>query len=226
MGYFEDVIGAAAGAIGIMLIFQFLSIALSVTMYVLQSLGLYTIAQRREIKHPWLAWLPVGNVWILGSISDQYQYVSQGLVRSRRKLLLALQIAVVVVMVVFFVMYISWFINLFMQIPVLETMPEEEVFRMIGGMVGGVLVVCLVMMVVAIVATVFQYICLYNLYASCDPGNKGLFLVLSILVNVTMPFLIFACRKKDGGMPPRRDTVVNPLPLYGAPAQEPWNTVQ
>ena len=39
--------------------------------YVLWSLGVYTIAKRRGIRKPWLSWIPVGNLWILGSISDQ-----------------------------------------------------------------------------------------------------------------------------------------------------------
>ena len=43
--------------------------------YVFQSLSLYAIARRRGIAHPGLAWVPVAYSWILGSISDQYQYV-------------------------------------------------------------------------------------------------------------------------------------------------------
>ena len=64
--------------IGVMIVFlvvYLLLLVASVTMYVLQSLGAYTVAKRRGIHHPWLAWLPIGNVWIWGSISDQYQYV-------------------------------------------------------------------------------------------------------------------------------------------------------
>lgn len=44
------------------------SLAFSAVTYILQSLGLYTVAKRRGINNPWLAWLPIGNVWILGSI--------------------------------------------------------------------------------------------------------------------------------------------------------------
>ena len=41
--------------------------------YVLTSLALYAIAERRGLKNAWMAWLPVLNLWILGSISDQYR---------------------------------------------------------------------------------------------------------------------------------------------------------
>ena len=38
----------------------------AIAAYIMGSLGHYTIAQRRGIKHPWLAWIPFGNLWILG----------------------------------------------------------------------------------------------------------------------------------------------------------------
>lgn len=60
----------------------------------------------------------------------------------------------------------------------------------------------------------FQYIALYRIYKSCDPKNTTLFLVLSILFNITMPFFLFACRKKDLGMP-------QPEAPEGEPAEEP-----
>ena len=72
-----DVIsGAAAGMIaGIFLIIYFLAVAFSVISYVLGAVGMYRIAKRRGIYHKWLAWIPIGNSWLLGCISDHYQYI-------------------------------------------------------------------------------------------------------------------------------------------------------
>ena len=69
-----------------------MSVGIGILAYVFTALSLYTIAQRRGIKNPWMAWVPVLNVWILGCISDQYRYVVKGEVRSRRKVLLILNI--------------------------------------------------------------------------------------------------------------------------------------
>lgn len=198
---------AAAGTAGIMLIvmmvYYLLIIGFSILVYVLQALGMYTIANRRGIHHPWLAWVPFGNLWILGSISDQYQYVAQGKVRSRRKLLVGLNIALGVIMLVLFIVAVYAGIQ--------AAIGGEE------GLVAAGLIVLLsilVMMVVAIVLSVFEYICFYNLYASCDPNNKATYILLSIFVGVTLPFLVFICRKKDLGMPPRR-----PAPAPYTPAE-------
>lgn len=208
MGYSVEttgVAGAALGIIAIVLVAYLLTFGLMIVMYILQSLGIYTIAQRRGIKNPWMAWLPVTNMWILGSISDQYRYVALGQIRNRRKVLLGLNIAVLALGLVFFCLYIGLIVKLVLQIPELEYMHEEQILQMVMMPAIGSLVVCLAMWVLAVIGAVFQYVCLYDLYASCSPDNKVLFLVLSIIINVTMPFFVFACRNKDGGMPPRRD---------------------
>ena len=37
-------------------------------MYILASLGLYKLASNQGIQNPWLAWIPVANMYILGKI--------------------------------------------------------------------------------------------------------------------------------------------------------------
>ena len=85
-----------AGFSGAMLIFYLIymvfMLAITVGSYVLQSVSLHTIAKRRGIHKPWLSWLPIGEMWIVGCISDQYQYVVKGRVKNKRKALLVLNI--------------------------------------------------------------------------------------------------------------------------------------
>ena len=204
----EDV-AAFGGLMVVFILFWLLMMAFSVVCYVLQSLGMYTIAKRRGIHKPWLAWIPVVNMWLLGSISDQYQYVVKGRIRSRRKVLLGLNIAVFVMPIP---IYAAAFVLLFLG----------DAMAALGG-VALLMVLCgLAMLVLSVLIVVYQYIALYDLYASCDPGNTVLFLVLSILVNVTMPFFIFACRKKDLGMPQRKPAPEPVIPqTYAIPEAEP-----
>ena len=61
---------------------------LAIASYVLTALALYTIARRRGLRNPWLAWIPVANSWLLGSLSDQYRYVVKGEHKSKRIILL------------------------------------------------------------------------------------------------------------------------------------------
>ena len=86
----EELLSNPAGIAiaGMGLLVAFVVLACFVVMYVFQSIGLYTIAKRRGIANPGLAWVPVAYSWILGSVSDQYQYVVRGKVCNRRKILL------------------------------------------------------------------------------------------------------------------------------------------
>ena len=209
----------AAAFFLIYLLVCFGSMILSVVSYVIHALGLYTIGQRRQIKHAWMAWLPVVNMWILGSISDQYQYVVKGRVRNRRKTMVGLSIAMWAMYIVFWIGYIMIFVNMFMNMGTLDGMGFEQGMQILGAPMLVSVGAILAMMVLAIILAVFQYIAYYDLYASCKPNNAGLFTVLSILINVTLPFFVFGCRKSDRGMPPKKSDV-QPQQIE-APAETP-----
>lgn len=180
------ILGAFVLVYGLVMLFAF---AYSIITYVLHSLGLYTIARRRRISNPWLAWIPVGNLWLLGCISDQYQHMAKSKVTSRRKILLGLSIAAVAI----------YFVWLFCM--VLGMVFAGNAGTAIAGSVLLMLLALLVFFGIAIALTVYQYMCYYDLYHSCDPNNSVLFLVLSIVFSGIMPFFVFACRNKDNGMP-------------------------
>lgn len=171
-----------------------LSYAYAILVYIFHALGLYTLANRRGIHHPWLAWVPFGNLWILGSIADQYQYVAKGRVKNRRKVLIGLSIALMALLLVLVGGILAMVITAFDSV---DSQPAMGALAVMG-------ISLLAVLVVSILAMVYEYICYYNLYTSSDPGNGVAYLVLSIFFTFLIPFLVFACRKKDLGMPPRR----------------------
>ena len=209
---------ATAGVMVLVYLLYFLVIGgISIFAYVFQSVSMYSIAKRRGINRPWLSWVPLGNLWMLGCISDQYRYVAKGQVKNKRKSLLIMGIVMSLLTVVMLV------IEMVVMIGALDAqfMSDSEMAAMMVGLII-MLVVCLALLAVAVAVTVIQYMALYDLFVSCDPNNGVLFLVLSILISMAMPICMFICRKKDGGMPPKvaQNTVVVPQPVY-QPAQQP-----
>ena len=164
------------------------SFLVRVALYVLSSLAIYVIARRRGLKKLWLAWVPMVNVWMLGSLSDQYQYVVRRKNTSRRKWLLALNLIKPVLLGIVAVFGVSAVFYSYWQD---------------AAVAAGV---AIPMFAVAIAGAVIRYIALYDVYRSLDPDNAVLFLVLSICFSVTEPFFLFFNRNKDLGMPPRRET--------------------
>ena len=195
--------GAAAGIItGIFLMVYFLAMAFSVASYVLTAVGMYRIAKRRGIHHAWLAWIPVGSNWLLGSISDHYQYVAKQKNTKRRKVLLTLSLILMGATLAFAACTAA------MVIAAGSTTDDTGMFVAMTLMVVSYLVV----MGLSIAVTVVSYIACYDLFRSCKPGNAVLFLILSVIFNVTLPFFIFFISNSDEGMPPKRSRQPEQIP--------------
>ena len=175
---------------------------IQIAAYVLSSLALYTIAKRRGLNHAWLSWIPVANVWILGSIADQYRYVARGEIKSKRKVLLTLNIISAVLTAVLVCLCVGAVVGAFSG--AIMGRHEDVIMRNLLGTLAGMLGLMVPVLGVAIAAAIIRYMALYDLYSSCDPGNKTVFLVIGILFGITEPVFLFLCRNKDLGMPPRR----------------------
>ena len=186
------------------------SALLGIASYVLTSMALYSLATRRGIGKAWLSWVPVLNVWIVGSLSDQYRYVVKGQYKSKRKILLILKLVSAVFVVA------AVIAGVFLAADVAKTMMYgvrmETVMRQILGPVLGIAGLVLPIFGLSVVSAVVYFMALYDIYMSMDPANGVMFLVLSILFRVTEPFFLFFNREKDKGMPPRREE--NPQPQW------------
>ena len=211
----ESTISTAEGIfmvvyMGIFFVIYLAMIGLGITGYVLQALGMYRIAERRGIHRPWLAWIPVANSWVLGSISDHYQYVTKHKQTKRRRIIPILEIAMIVV-------YVAVFASMLVMAFSMEstTTVSNEI-----GILFAMLFGFLILFGVAVAAVVFAYLACFDLFRSCRPQNEVLFLVLGIVVPITLPFFIFACSKYDLGMPPKREPQI-PAQIPGVPVEEP-----
>ena len=194
--------GLSAGFAAFYALYSMAASSFGIAVYVLRALGLYSIAKRRGIHHPWMSWVPVLDLWVLGCISDQYQYVVNGKVKNKRKWLLGLNIALVVLYIVFFVFC---GVAVFSAVSgVSGSMGPDKLIATLMGPALGALIGLIPLVGILIAVMVIRYIAMYDLYTSCTPQNNVLFLVLSIFFSVTEPFFVFFIRNKDEGMPPRR----------------------
>ena len=189
------------------------STLLGIASYVLTAMALYTLASRRGIGKAWLSWVPVLNVWIVGSLSDQYRYVVKGQVKSKRKTLLILNLVNAVVTVVLLAVAAAMAADLISS--TVYGVGERELLNSVLGYAFGAAGLALTMGGISIAAAVIRYMALYDIYTSMDPANNVLFTVLSILFRVTEPFFLFFSRNKDKGMPPRKTEPQQP-------ETEPW----
>lgn len=191
----------AGVAIGVLLIVYLVIIAVAfvigIAAYVLQSLGMYAIAKRRNISNPVLAWIPVANMWLLGCIADHYDEAVKGVKKKTRVVLMVLFAAFLVTAVIYGVT-----MGIFTSVMVANNADSTAVIISAIAMLVGILLY----LGVAVAMSVFQYIAYYKLLKSCRPDNAVLFIVLSIFLP-TLPIFLFICRNDDKGMPVQ-ETVV------------------
>ena len=201
------------------------SFVLNVAAYVLTALGLYALANRRGLKNAWLSWVPVVNCWIVGSLSDQYRYVTKGEVKNKRKALIVLQIISWILVIAIFAVVIVMVVTLTdmaINSPgdmMTDTLTGEMLSKVLGPVIA-VAGLCMLLIGISIATMVIRYMAMYDIYNSCNPQNSVAFLVLSILFSITEPFFLFFNRYKDEGMPPRKRE-----PVYEVP-QETWNPTE
>ncbi len=208
-------------SVGIAFLMIFLGVGLvaliiGLVMYIFDAIGVHTIAKRRGIKHAWLAWIPIGRVWMVGCIADQYQYLAYGKNKNRRTILLVLSLVSFILSAMTSGQMAGGLTELIMNA---DYMNETDIMAAAMSMTGGSGLTSILSLVLA----VFQYIALYDLFQSCNPENSTLFLVLSIILGFLRPFFVFASRNKDLGIPAKQEAPQTYQPLEEP--KEPWGNI-
>ena len=206
----------------LMLLLPFMTSALpsgllAIASYVLSSMALYTMAERRGIQKAWLSWVPLLNVWIIGSLSDQYRYVVKGQYKSKRKVLLLISLLNLLMGLI--MMAVCIYVTVDVVGSAIYGASNMSLARMAMGPMFGIIGLAVSMAGLSVALAVIRYIALYDIFKSVDPSNAILFLILSILFRVTEPFFLFFSRNKDEGMPPRRE---EPGQHSQEPVREDW----
>ncbi len=189
--------GIATGVMLIILGVYALLFAALIAVYIMNSLSFYTIARRRQIDNAWLAWIPYGNAWIIGSIADDYDK-RLGFKRKWRVLMLTLLIIIEAVAIVLVAAIIIFAI---MMVMVSENGEPPESY-----VIGLVVVAYAFILLIAIAAVAQQAvlaICLYKIYESTVPEKAVKYLLLTYLVPFAQSVCLLKCRNKGYENPPK-----------------------
>lgn len=197
MGMNSDGVEALAMILGFVLVGLIIGLVIGLVLYVLKAVGLYSMAKRRNIGGAWLAWIPIGQYWVAGSISDQYKKTVKGKSSSNRIIMLVLALVGWVVSAIAGSVMMS---SLVQMLTAIVNEDAQELSYVITMLSGGSSLVSMLSNGLNIALFVFWQISLYDIYASSCPKHSVLFLVLGIFFEITVPFFLFCNRKKDEGM--------------------------
>jgi len=166
--------------------------------YVLSSLGLYGIAKKRDISLAGLAWLPVGNLWVLGSVIDSYEEKKQDHFKKWRILLPVLVAVIVVAYILFYIVYFMMYFAMFGTVIAeanMEELPEES----IGILFIFMIVIFALVAVLALVMTAVQtlnYVAIYKTFENVAPKKALKYFILSVTIPLAEGICMLRCKKQ------------------------------
>lgn len=164
--------------------FMLFALAIAGVFYALTAIALKKLSENRGYEKGWLAWIPIANNYLLGSIADSIEAYN-GKNKSYRKIMLWLSIAPAASGVLMF-------LTVILGVVLGNSSSPESSFIIVPIMV----ILYMALLAGTIALAIFGYIVLYKIYKDYAPDNAVIYLVLSIFVNVTAPFLLFSIRDK------------------------------
>lgn len=164
-----------------------IAITVGIADYVLKALALQSLAKRRNISKPWLAWIPIASVWTLGSIADEYD--SKNGIKRKWRLTLIIPILIILAAAIVFVS-ITTILSITTNLT--DYYPETAIFIFIY-------ISYLVILSAAMVYMACYTICLYKLYESTVPEKSVKYLLFTLLI--PLGGAVCLMKSKDKGYP-------------------------
>lgn len=187
----------------VMILVYLIIMGLGIATYIINSLAIYRLADRRQISNPWMAWLPFTRDWVIGSIVDQYDE-RNGIKRKWRVLLLTLSLISIIGIIVVYVGMIVGMLVMAIQ----ETNMEPEVGPTLA-FIGVLYIVLLIFAMLASAKGFCQAICIYKIYESTVPEKAIKYLLLYLLVPLAGPLCLLKCHDKGYPYPPEPEPVLS-----------------
>ena len=180
------------------------SAVIGIAIYLLESISVYKMAKSAEIKNPWLAFIPVANDWVFGTLAEKYKK-KNGTKSARFGIILPVLEGIVLIeaiaLTIFTVISIKEITGYALDaVNTSSEMAPEQFMSLIP-----VIILYFALMAVAIAYAVVFFIALWRIYASFDKANATLYIVLSVLFSISSPIILFIIRNRKPEFDPHNN---------------------
>lgn len=180
------------------------SAVIGIAIYLLESISVYKMAKSAEIKNPWLAFIPVANDWVFGTLAEKYKK-KNGTKSARFGIILPVLEGIVLIetiaLTIFTVISVKEITGYALDAVNTSTeMVPEQFMSLIP-----VIILYFALMAVAIAYAVVFFIALWRVYYSFDKSNAMLYIVLSIIFTISVPIILFIIRNRKPEFDPHNN---------------------
>lgn len=180
------------------------SAVIGIAIYLLESISVYKMAKSAEIKNPWLAFVPVANDWVFGSLAEKYKK-KNGTKSARFGIILPVLEGIVLIetiaLTIFTVISIKEITGYALDAVNTSTeMVPEQFMSLIP-----VIILYFALMAVAFAYIIVFYVALWRIYSSFDKPNATLYIVLSVVFTIPVPIILFIIRNRKPEFDPHNN---------------------
>ena len=180
------------------------SAVIGIAIYLLESISVYKMAKSAEIKNPWLAFIPVANDWVFGTLAEKYKK-KNGTKSARFGIILPVLEGIVLIetiaLTIFTVISVKEITGYALDaVNTSAEMAPEQFMSLIP-----VIILYFALMAVAIAYAVVFFIALWRVYYSFDKSNATLYIVLSVIFTISVPIILFIIRNRKPEFDPHNN---------------------
>lgn len=180
------------------------SAVIGIAIYLLESISVYKMAKSAQIKNPWLAFIPVANGWVYGTLAEKYKK-KNGTKSARFGIILPVLEGIVLIeaiaLTIFTVISIKEITGYALDAVNTSTeMAPEQFMSLIP-----VIILYFALMAVAFAYAVVFFIALWRVYSSFDKSNATLYIVLSVVFTISVPIILFIIRNRKPEFDPHNN---------------------
>ena len=180
------------------------SAVIGIAIYLLESISVYKMAKSAEIKNPWLAFVPVANDWVFGTVAEKYKK-KNGTKSARFGIILPVLGGIVLIeaiaLTIFTVISIKEITGYALDaVNASAEMAPEQFMSLIP-----VIILYFALIAVAIAYAVVFFIALWRVYSSFDKSNATLYIVLSVIFTISVPIILFIIRNRKPEFDPHNN---------------------
>ena len=180
------------------------SAVIGIAIYLLESISVYKMAKSAQIKNPWLAFIPVANDWVFGTLAEKYKK-KNGTKSARFGIILPVLEGIVLIetiaLTIFTVISIKEITGYALDaVNTSSEMAPEQFMSLIP-----VITLYFALMAVAIAYAVVFFIALWRVYSSFDKSNATLYIVLSVIFTISVPIILFIIRNRKPEFDPHNN---------------------
>lgn len=180
------------------------SAVIGIAIYLLESISVYKMAKSAEIKNPWLAFIPVANDWVFGTLAEKYKK-KNGTKSARFGIILPVLEGIVLIetiaLTIFTVISIKEITGYALDaVNTSSEMAPEQFMSLIP-----VIILYFALMAVAFAYIIVFYVALWRIYSSFDKPNATLYIVLSVVFTISVPIILFIIRNRKPEFDPHNN---------------------